>query len=422
MHLLKVTKLKKNIQNQYRIYLQVSTFELYNILKSYGPIYDIRRSTDDLTGQKYFRYVILFGRSEPIDAITNKKELAINGQIYPVKWAKWPCLWYDGNNLSPGAVANELKVVPDIDSPQHILSALNDDCLRSILLQDTVGIDELFNIARTCTRLKRLAIDVYSSKYRNNYGVKITNCWPLQKIECFFKIFGTLCDRLWIYHEPLIYVSTDPMWEIMAQHCTVLVDVKVSGAALPNSAKCKALFSKLKILRVNMSRKCSLRALFDEDSQLEVLQLCECSITIPRQQFPNLFEVIINRCDYRYDTYNSLIIFFQLNAQLLHLNLSLNQFDSSFQLPDVIQNLVNLKKLRWLWIHDYDKRMNASLLRNLDHFARLSSLRKLIIPNDASTREIITAVNPNIESISLISPVALSRSQSHNGYQHFSSW
>lgn len=96
---------------------------------------------------------------------------------------------------------NPLLQSPGENSPNHILNALNDDCLYVIFKKSTLL--SLCSIANVCVRFSKIAQQVFASKYKH----KTIGCsdlrWncsinPLHIVTLLYK-FGTFIESLVIH-------------------------------------------------------------------------------------------------------------------------------------------------------------------------------------------------------------------------------
>lgn len=89
------------------------------------------------------------------------------------------------------------------ESPDNILSALNDDCLRKIFSQSVLDEQDFFEIAQTCQRFNWVAKDGFRSRYRRAVVRIYSYKWSLRQCEVFFKQFGPYIRKLSIYGSPI---------------------------------------------------------------------------------------------------------------------------------------------------------------------------------------------------------------------------
>lgn len=91
-----------------------------------------------------------------------------------------------------------LLEAPETDSPNNILNALNDDCLRNIFERfETLSM--LCSISNVCVRFSEIAKQVFKSKYRHKLisitDLRWNNQLNLPQIIPFLYRFGSLIIR-----------------------------------------------------------------------------------------------------------------------------------------------------------------------------------------------------------------------------------
>lgn len=364
--------------------------------KKYGEIFDVVPRSHIVNGELQSSSFVFFERSERIDRMSYIPVMEINGAMYPVKWINVKDRW--GNFPQPAKViARELLRPPGMHSYQRMLDLLDDDCLYEIFKKDTIDLEDLLRIAETCKRFQNVAQLVYRSKYRGpGYRVQIPDYWSLQRMESFFRIFGGSCNRFWLMNRPYKHTSIDVIWEIIAKHCTALVDIKVSSGNLPESPRFHSMLSKLEILRMDSSL-CDLNILFAANSQLIMLDLYECNLRFPSKRLPKLLEITLKQC-YNLGSANSMRRFFKQNSQLLYLDMTLNYFERNFRMTNAIKYLVNLEKFKWIWNDDVNI---MDSLSEVHHFERLGRLRNLIIREDLNALNHLMTANVTRESLNV---------------------
>lgn len=87
-------------------------------------------------------------------------------------------------------VVNSLSPAPEPQSPQNILNALNDDCLRTIFESEILDILDLCSAASVCKRFKRLANNVINTMYRHEIAFPHHKSTMLCRLEEYLENVG----------------------------------------------------------------------------------------------------------------------------------------------------------------------------------------------------------------------------------------
>lgn len=190
---------------------------------------------------------------------------------------------------------------PEVDSPENIIHALNDDVLMEIFAKfDEIG---LYNLANVCSRFREIAGKCFASKYKE---LKYFNYKRYESLSGMVKLIRTFGPHVKAIHLDLNYGSARVVPIMIAIHCTTLEKLHLNApqnAAVQKSVQ-KAMdqiLPRLKILTIKQYL-INMRSLIDSACQLETLkisdidrsdrELVKLDITMP-----NLKELCLFGCD-----------------------------------------------------------------------------------------------------------------------------
>lgn len=290
-----------------------------------------------------------------------------------------------------------------MESSHHILEYLNDDCLYEIIRQDCIDIDDLIEVALTCTRLQYIAGQVFRTKFRNHNHFENMRFWTLEQLATFLRLFGEFCRTFVIDWEQMkSFTDVGAVLRLLTEHCKSLVSLKlfredsteylrfVANPTLRDSVDSVELpklvdFSHLK---------------FDAHLPLEVLKIHNCRAEIPEQHFPQLQVVVLCRVWLRQQNVDQ---FFKLNPQIIRMKYSPDILHLQ-SLGDAMKYLVNLEELTYLTgkaaCGYYDGDTNHAC------FEQLKKLRWLRIEtSDRDTCSILNAlhkISAPLESLNVV--------------------
>lgn len=250
--------------------------------------------------------------------------------------------------------------------PHHILEALNDDCLIEILLQKSIGIGDLVEVAATCKRLQAIAKRTFRIKYRRNNNFDEILKWSSEKIERFLKLFGALCETfdLLAFHN---HNNRDEISYLAAQYCENVVNFRCFGWRNVDISQLKILCSKA--THFESFGDIIGRIILRDNSALQQLRLFFGSVDLPQKQFPELLHL---KLDYVRISQENIAGFFRLNPQLKKVELIDSPMNcTGYHLEDGIKHLTNLEELAYL------KMSIKSQFRSYNCFENLKNLKKL---------------------------------------------
>lgn len=304
------------------------------MLKKYGPIHDIRDAYDNSNYQQHRKAIITFRRCRKIVDIASEGKLKVNGKSYPIMFEE--SVIYKTKCLPTFPYIAK----PDTDPLQQLLSILDDDCLLEILMKDIIGIEDLLNLASTCTRLKNVAIRVFRIKYFNGNPFNLT-FWTLQKIEHYFQVFGSSCKVLVLARMK----SQDVILKMIEKYCTELIEVRFRGPVMFNPNETKFLFSKIRRLCITSSDITDFPAFWDSNCALEELTLSMCVVMLPPQHFQKLVDVKLHCCQFA-DNLVDRDRFRRLNPQLRLFHVS--EFMPCIGIQSSLKYMLDCEKLEYL--------------------------------------------------------------------------
>lgn len=364
------------------------------MVKMYGPIQAIY-----LPKIPYYTYDIIVYPCEGINALKGKRFMFFRGQKCEVNWLE-ETLERHYHSIE---IAESLLQPPNTESPHHIFNSLNDKCLQLILSQ--VGILDLVLLACTCTRLRRLAVEAYKSKFQSiDFSPTMAN-WTLQRIEIFLKFFGQYCEKF----DLSFFTTPDPIYKMIVENCTALTELTYTTKERDPAYKLnRSIFSKLKRLHFYSTGTLGMKVIkydrdevFDDDSPLEMLSVNNCPFLLPVKHFPRLVEVNMDALytggmDHNFNH----VGFFVNNPQIEHFRLICGNKN---YLMDPIGLMKNLKELTY--VSQYFGEDHIGDDPDIKNFEKLKQLKKLYFISDAyGTENVLFALakaNAQLESLTV---------------------
>lgn len=149
--------------------------------------------------------------------------------------------------------------VSDIDSPDNMISALNDDCLH-LIFEKINRLSDFNPITKVCKRFERIAHETFHLKIqrrivrfsRKTFGDKIT----LQQIEEFLNDFGSSIEELVLdeHYSRCINITdaSNTFFKMIYKYCKNLdnLNLYITGLTYDTPAEIRPLLSKLKYLQI----------------------------------------------------------------------------------------------------------------------------------------------------------------------------
>lgn len=246
-----------------------------------------------------------------------------------------------------------------MDSPQNSLSTLNDDCLFEIIKLDCIDINDLIEVASTCTHLQSIAQEVFSIKYK-----KINHCdemkeWPFEKVENYLRHFGENVDTFSTksLKKPVAVLRS------VVKYCKNLVHLRCIGSYKFDTNLLKGLCAQLKTFEYNGGIFHG-GDLFEENAPLQKLRLINCDAQLPKVTLPHLTELkltMFNRDTITdFCSQNPQIVHFRTRHILANMNVALELLDNleefsflNFDFSRVLNGLKNLNRLKKLRLGYY---------------------------------------------------------------------
>lgn len=246
----------------------------------------------------------------------------------------------DGENLASGSLEHQVKHLkietsgsstdsPDQNSPDHILNALDDDCLMEIFEQ--LPVRDLYAMAWVCKRFRPIAVRAYHSRYKNEsfdwadvdaeYGGSRLNSVSLSVFVDFLRIFGPTSVNV-----PACFSESVTLGAI-AEYCPNLKELKCNKRK-PDFRLDPDAFAFLrpilpKLRKIAIPAASILDICGDVDWQLEELGIDLSGYKIPKIKSPRLIKLSLfggYRCSTRHNA-QSIFKFLARNGQLKVLEL-----------------------------------------------------------------------------------------------------
>lgn len=269
----------------------------------------------------------------------------------------------------------EVNNAPSSDSPQHILNALNNDCIQEFLRR-LKSFRDILNAAEVCTCFQENAIQCFPSHYKtlriddSENSADVSNCLPLKCVRSFLRIFGHLIRTIeWSFTGNRDH--DEATLNIIANCCgKTLTELTIFGHDLNFNTKIS--FDALEKLALYDSTICNFALL----TRLKCLKLVFVKITHSdwlAQEFPNLEEAKFFSCHKLKD--NLLMEFLNLNPQLQSLELNCCRRISSSVFHNIGKRAPNLINLNY----DPCKGLQSTFDANMIHLCDLRKLKSLRI-------------------------------------------
>lgn len=269
----------------------------------------------------------------------------------------------------------EIEIPPAESSPQHILNALNNDCVQEIMRR-IKNIRDLLNAAETCTCFQeniKVCFPSYCKTIRIDDSQQFDaqpNCLPLKNVQSFLSKFGHLIHTIeWSFtwnrdHD-------EATLNIIADFCgKTLTELIIFGHDL--NFNTQSPFEALEKLALYDSTIRNFALL----TQLKSLKLTFVKVTHSdwlAQEFPKLKEAKFYSFHKLKD--NMLMKFLNLNPQLQSLELNCCRRISPSVFHDIGKRTPNLINLNF----DPCKGLQSTFDANMIHLSRLRKLKSLRI-------------------------------------------
>lgn len=271
---------------------------------------------------------------------------------------------------------------PKQDSPQHILNALNDDCLEGVFKQ--FKLPDLSVAADVCVRFQQHAIDAFTLKYK--HVIKFEHVAQFKgnpgKFEVMLRNFGSLIQTLCVNRNVLKADSIE-LLKMVNKYVPTLKNLKLCNFQVAESVNdVHSLFSKLETLSLsNCAFTSGAETLLTRCAELKQLALYDVDWDnyCIDHTFPKLEEVLLSSCSTIDDA--EFKKFITSNPTLKKLSIDDNSELKSVSIIQAIgKNLQNLVELKIDQEH-FELRQNQFQKCTLT-LGQLSSLTKLTLNNN----------------------------------------
>lgn len=269
------------------------------------------------------------------------------------------------------------------DSPQHILNALNDDCLERVFKQ--FKLPDLSVAADVCVRFQQHAIDTFTLKYK--HVIKFEHVAEFKshpgKFEVMLRNFGPLIHTLCVNRDILkTMLHSIDLLKMINKYVPALKNLKLSNFTVAENVNdVLPLFAKLQTLSLsscaftNGAEKLLTRC--EELKHLTIYDVDWDNYCIDHT-FPKLEEVQLTSCSTIDDA--EFKKFITSNPTLTKLSISDNSELKSVSIVQAIgKNLKNLVELKIDQEHFEKENQFQKCTLSLGH---LSSLTKLTLNNN----------------------------------------
>lgn len=312
--------------------------------------------------------------------------------------------------------------VPDINSPDNIINALNDDCLR-LIFEEINRLSDFNPITKVCKRFERIAHETFHLKIRRRivrfsrktFGDKFT----LQQIEEFLHDFGSSIEELVLDEHYLRCINitdvSNTFFKMIYKYCKNLdnlILIHITGLTYDTLAEIRPLLSKLKYLKIYLFKESHFGPFMEFISactQLKALVIGgynKFGFVLPALNFSNLTDFTLYGIDMEINEFlrknpqiENLEIYYSLelcrlindemlNIRKLTLKQVPNDIDStafrcpmqseveiSTELNWSVENIFSMKNITklFLWLNNlFDESILIELTRNLCNLKKLT--------------------------------------------------
>lgn len=295
------------------------------------------------------------------------------------------------------------SMAPAEDSPNNILNALNNDCLREIFDRDEIDSMDLAAIANTCTRFNAIAKRAFNKKYDEDLTkFKTADLW---RVDEFLRTFGEQIPSVLFFGE-FFGDRLDIVSRMILEHCINVTKLACSALNESSRVPLRRIVPQLQELTItNADEHAS--EIFDEETiyQLKKLHFIEfSSLNLPRAKMPELLDLCIGRGWFSFERN---FHFFLLNPQIQVFSLAHVHPTHSIDSNQILRHLPNVNDLE---IVDTAFNTRIGSLTSFGEFEHLNTLRLSIEYCDADTNNadialgILQAIqngNNHLENLSL---------------------
>lgn len=306
----------------------MSSYEIYTIFQQFGQIKMVTR--------KYNFYDITMW-THRFNQLKNHSEIEVNNHLFTVGWLGDRMIGSGRDELIQTKCQQQFPLTPFVEhSTKHILSTLNDDCLRLIFESSTLNLWDLISIANVCKRFKRIANLVFRSKYRdlaNKIVIKQEDLWQTEE---FVRTFGDSIAAINLTQ--VSEASTDIELRMIIKYCKNVIELECEVHEEQTIIELHPIITKLEKLDIRLRDANDFLRLFDVRLQYQLEKLKAINVILPEMPLPRLRELYAQANDTR----KQLTIegFFAFNRQLECLTLS--NYDFDFSIGCILRYLPNL--------------------------------------------------------------------------------
>ncbi|XP_031631287.1 uncharacterized protein LOC116345761 [Contarinia nasturtii] len=203
-----------------------------------------------------------------------------------------------------------MDIPPRQDSPNHILNALNNDCIREILIR-LYDLEDFLSASKVCVQFEECSLQCPSSKLRM---VKINSYLSFDNAKTLFKTFGHLIREIELERrdeKPSRLIELFKMIETFCRKNLTSLRITIGSADVFSKVLDMCSFPKLECLGFDSVSDITthlLRTLLSLNPQLKRLELLFCivlpfeTLQIISRYAPNIESLdFVNSCFYSHD-------------------------------------------------------------------------------------------------------------------------
>lgn len=340
---------------------------LYTVFRPFGEICHF------YGGYSGLKYQLVFKRAPSIDALKQIETIEIEGNKWKIRWSGDI---YDHHTRPLGVYAPSLNTPPAQSSPNNILNALNNDCLRAIFEQDGLPIEDLCSLACTSQRLNSFGIEAFKRKHKmepKKFVEKLADGAAIWQWEDYLSVFGKTVESINTKQNR----NTNILIHLIEKYCPNITDLTCELNFRTNVEDLCSLFSRLDTLNVSLSQGIPFDSLIPStaDCKLKKLTIRSTSQKLTPKHLPNLIELNLICAHLQQESADA---FFALNPQLKRLQIgkSLQALVSSSILSG-LRNLPQLQQLKLFgsWAGDESAVVLSDVydvLRGMRHLKQLT--------------------------------------------------
>lgn len=304
---------------------QVTAYDIYKELRAFGPIQSVwgdepRELSFTIMNVHQVKELKTRGRLTAVHKSPEPIWLRFVSEVHEVR----------RNRLSQHPIADILLHPPDRHANNHILNALNSECLIEIFEQKCLDFTDVNAIAATCKRFHKLAKYVLTKHYPNE----------------ILSDLSTIKERhphLWQIDNYLFNLGRS-IRTVKTEYHSHVSDILLGLLAEYN---CGKTMTKMTIALNSLAHPWQkYDRLFGYNSNLEVWHIISnvtSIVTFPRMRFPKLRTLMLTNV--RISDWPDTIDFFQVNAHITQMVLNNIQFTN--RSPNALREIRHLKSVRF---------------------------------------------------------------------------